>query len=526
MLAGRHRRVAAATLALAAIAAAAGTAVRAAPAERPATELTRYVASLRAAARLAEQARVGAAGVTSKDCGGFAPAASRLVEAAAAAQKTFETYRGAKTRYGTQEEIGLIASLAVDLREARGQLGRAAGESVVPTAAEQESAEREISLFQTFLAIKIGDRLQVEGLEDVLTSRSFREVKAKVVAELQRRLRDRAEAELKRLVGLRIRLNVPLKEQIRDFLESELSSALSRLAVSAGPAGILVSLVGSRLVSLVGAALQEALRHKGSLEPRTNQSVKGFAALQQELRSLPKDATLDRVRGVVRRAERSLKATAFLEGDLRKARRAELLSALQTAKGKLETTLTAAKLRFLLDSDLVGEDFGVAIRYAGAVRADAERLAKKLGCTSPAGGGQVPVKGVAPSAKSCPPSFRMEALRSLPPYHVTGEFAAIFVRLEKTGPFTSKCLYESENGNEDFVIFIDHIPPGTPGALASGGCGSSAPDNPPFYRSRKRYLTVSGGERMMFTRAAGGNEKILRQALALAEAEGVGQACP
>jgi hypothetical protein len=36
---------------------------------------------------------------------------------------------------------------------------------------------------------------------------------------------------------------------------------------------------------------------------------------------------------------------------------------------------------------------------------------------------------------------------------------------------------------------------------------------------------VSGGERLSFTRAAG-NEAILKKALALAEAEGVGQPCP
>jgi hypothetical protein len=501
----------------------------AATVERPANELTRYVAGLRTAAAQAEAARAAAAGLTGSNCTSFGPAASKLAEAASSARTAFDAYRKANTRYGTQEEIRLIAALAVDLREARGLLARAAGETGVPSPAEQRAAEREVGLFQTFVALEVQDRLEVEGLADVLTSMSFAEVKAKVVRELQRRLRERGEAEVRRLVGFRIRLGVPLKQQIRDFLEGELSSVLSKLAVSAGPAGIVVSLVGARLVSLIGDALQEALRHKGHLVERTNQSVAGFAALQAELRKLPRDATLDRVRGVVRRAERALGATAFLEGDLRKAGKSDLLAQLTTAKGKLQTTLNVSRQRFLLDSALVGEDFRIASSYAAGVRSDAERLAKKAGCRLSGGGGgaQPTGNGATPTAATCPPSFEMESLQSLPPYAVTGTFKTVLGKLEKNATFGSKCTYLTENrASEAFVIFFDYNPPGTPGTVVSGNCDDSRKDSYPFFHSRKRYLGVSGGERGMFTRAAGGNEAILRKALALAEAQGVGRACP
>jgi hypothetical protein len=493
--------------------------------ERPANQLTKYVASLRVAAKQAEAARLAASKLDGKACGTFGPAAGKLAGAASAARSAFDAYRKAKTRYGTQEEIGLISALILDLREARGHLAEAAGESAVPSAAEQQAATREISLFQAFLARKIEDRLQIEGLADVLTSTSFAEVKGKVVTELQQRLHDRAEAEIRRIAGFRIKLGVPLKQQIRDFLEGELSSTLSKLAVSAGPAGIIVSLVGRRLVSLVGHALQEALRQKGKVVDRTNATVAGFERYQAQLRSLPKDATLDRVRGVVRGAERALAATSFLEGDLKRARRADLLTKLAGAETKLQTTLFASRQRFLLDSDLVGEDFRLAVSFAASVHADAARLAKKAGCPLGGGGAKVADKGVSPTSGTCPPSFTMESLRSLPPYDATGEFPASFSKLEKTGTFSWRCLYLRDSGAEAFVIFIDVIPPDTPGALASGACGSTAPDSPPFYRSRKRYVTVSGGERGAFTRAKGGNEAILKQALALAEAQGVGQAC-
>lgn len=495
----------------------------AATTDRPANELTKYVANLRVAAKQAEAARLAAVGLDGKSCGTFGPAAGKLADAASSARAAFEAYRKANTRYGTQEEIRLIAAVAVDLREARGLLARAAGETGVPSQAEQQAAAREVSLFQAFLALKIEDRLELEGLADVLSSRSFAEVKAKVVSELQRRLRDRAQAELKRLVGFRIQLGVPLSRQIRDFLEGELSSTLSKLAISAGPAGIVISIVGTKLVSLIGDALQEALRHKGSVIERTNRSVAGFATLQAELRKLPKDATLDRVRGVVRRAERALAATAFLEGDLKRAGRTDLAGQLATAKTKLQTTLNVSRQRFLLDSDLVGEDFRIATSYAADVRSEAERLAKKAGCLLP---GQEPDKGVAASAATCPPSFTMESLQSLPPYGVTGTFKANFSKIENTSDYSSKCYYASETGVEDFVVFIDFIPADVPGRIASGDCGKNRPDSPPFYHSRKRFITVSGGERLSFTRAQGGNEAILKKAIALAEAQGVGQACP
>ncbi len=188
-------------------------------------------------------------------------------------------------------------------------------------------------------------------------------------------------------------------------------------------------------------------------------------------------------------------------------------------------------MRFLLDSALLGEDFGIAIRYATGVRSDAARLAKKLGCPLTSGGGTEapPAKGVAPTATSCLSSFAMEALRSLPPYDKVGEFTARFSKIERTyppSPFHFKCLYVNDSGGEVFVIFIELVPPNTPGRITSGACGDSRKDNPPFYYSRKRHLLVSGGERAAFTRAVGGNDKILLQALALAEAQGVGQACP
>ncbi|HEU0305083.1 MAG TPA: hypothetical protein VFR32_10945 [Gaiellaceae bacterium] len=512
--------------------------------ERPASQVDSFVVDLQAAAKLAEQAKSSTgwlAANNAKRCAQVEPAAAKLAAAADAAKAVFERYRKTKSRYGLQEEIRLITEIALDLRESRGSLAKVAGESYTPSNAEEKAALKEVGIFRQLVALELEDRLEIEGLADVLTARSLREVKDKVVSELQTRLRERAEQELKRLTGLSIRLNVPLKEQIKDFLRAELSRFLSRLVVSAGPAGIIISIVGGkifdpgRLVDLIGAKLKAALREKGNLDARTAKTLAGFERMRRSLNALPPNAPIDRVRAVVRDSERALKATKFLIGDLERAKRNDLKLDLEDAEADLKRTLSLSKRRFLLDSALLGEDFGLGVAAMKNFRAEAERLSKKLGCDPPpketgGGSGGAADKGKPPTASVCvPKTIRIEYFSSLGAK--LGEYDAPFsklVRVYPADPYYYKCLWVTQPGGatEAFVIFIEIIPAGTPGRISSGNCTGNRPDSPPFYHSRKRQLTVSGGNRALFQNAVGGNAKILRGVLAAAEAQGVGPACP
>ncbi len=535
---GIRRSAAALTgLALGALVAAAAYGFSNRAQERPANEVTKYVAQLRSAATLADQAASSTGWLVShnaKRCPQVGPAAAKLAAAAGAAKAIFETYRTAKTRYGTQEEIQLITTVALELREARANLAAVAGETSSPSAAEQQAAEREVSLFQTFVSLEIEDRLGVEGLADVLTTQGFRGIKDKVVSELHQRVRVRAEAELRRLTGLRIRLNVPLKQQIRDFMEGELSRLISKLAVSAGPAGIVISLVAGRilnpgkLVDIAADALKKLLRPKGNVAKRASTSLKGLEELRRALNELRPDTPIDRVRSVVRQAQRELGRTRFLEGDLAREKQDALLAELRGAKDRLERTIKRTRFRFLLDSQLVGENFGIAIAFAAKVRADADRLAKKLGCEPSAGGdgggGVPPAKGGPPTAATCPPAFTMEYFNvsgvKLGEFAVTGP---TLTRVYPNDPYFHKCVYfNPADKGENFVVFISTIPPGIQGRLPSGDCGHTT-DSP--FASDKRYVTVGGGTRREGNHAVGGDQKIVLQALRLAEAQGVGRAC-
>jgi hypothetical protein len=110
-----------------------------------------------------------------------------------------------------------------------------------------------------------------------------------------------------------------------------------------------------------------------------------------------------------------------------------------------------------------------------------------------------------------------------------GEYDAVFARIDQMpgAPFGHTCVWLVEGTqNEAFVVFIERIPIGTPGTIPSGNCAGGRADSHPFYWSRKRQLGVSGGERISFQRAGGGNDKVLKGVLAAAEAAGIGLPCP
>lgn len=529
-LAARRGVIGVSVLALAGLVA---VAALARPSERPVKDVNSYVADLRKAATLAQQAASSAAWVGSHDakrCAQFGPAATKLAAAAEAAQAIFQRYQQARSRYGTHEEIWLVNDLKRALAEARGSLAKTAGEAAAPSAAEQKAAKAEIGVFQQTVADYVEGRLGIKGLSDVLTGKGFKTIARTVVTKIQTKIRQKAEAELQRLVGLRIRLNVPLRQQINDFMHAQLSRLASRLAISAGPAGILVSLVGARIVNVIGAALDRILRH-GNVAGRARASIRGLRKIHLAINSLPPDAPVDKARSAIQKAERELNRTSFLKADLaRSPKYSKLLADLLVAEKSLAFTVSRSKHRFLLDSDLLHESFAADAALAGTARTDAERFAKKLGCsiastpttpTTPSGSG-----GAAkpPTAAVCvPTTIRLEYFSDLGPK--LGEYDAHFQSLVITGTYAAKCLWVASGPTDEaFVAFIDFVPDGIQGALPSGAC-TGRRDSPPFYYSRKRYLTVSGGNRKSFQRAVGGNEKVLKSVLAAAEAAGVGKPC-
>jgi hypothetical protein len=479
----------------------------------------------RAEASAAELARLAGSGSPSE--ASLTAAASQLAQAAEAARVVLGRYRGSS--HGTREEYELLRTMTQRITEASASLAAARGRQTAPSAQQQAAAQRQVGLLRQLVAQKVEERLQVEGLADVLTARSFAEARGLVVGEVERRVRAYGEAELERLTGVGIALGVPLAEQVRRSAEAYLARLLAKLTVSAGPAGIVIQIVAgklidpARIVRLVGDGLREALRQKGELEPRTARTAAGFDALAREFEQLPDNPRLADVHRLGRRLERAVNSTRFLEGDLRRAKRSDLLQRIEQARQRALDAARASLLRAQLDPELL--DFPFAEKIGLVTRArDAARTLGGSATSSPGA-------GATPTAAACVPGFTMESIRSLPPHDVTGTFDVRLAGLVKTYPTSDlyyKCLYvRSDNpAAEAFVVFLELVPIGTPGAISSGNCDGRRQSSHPFYHSRTRQLTVSGGPRGLYTRAAGGDGAKLQEALRRAEAAGVGRPCP
>ena len=136
-----------------------------------------------------------------------------------------------------------------------------------------------------------------------------------------------------------------------------------------------------------------------------------------------------------------------------------------------------------------------------------------------------------PTAAVCvPTSIRMEYFSSLGPK--LGEYNAVFAglaRVRPNDPYAYRCLWIDRDrpagNNGAFQAILDITPAGLRGRVAAGDCGRNRPDSPPFYHSRKRYLTVDGTNALPYQNAVGGNEKVVKGVLAAAEAAGVGLPC-
>lgn len=318
------------------------------------------------------------------DKGVLQGAGDRLAEAAAAAKAALETYRGAKGYYGTKAEAEQIDKMMGQLLESRARFGRLAGSpSPPPSASQQQAAQRRVDRdLEALIRRAVDARLGVAGLSDILTAPSLQKVRNGLVGELTGRLDRKLEQEMKRLTGIGFVPGVPLADQLRARAELELSRLLGRIAFASGPGGIVVQLLGARVVDIAFAALKEAFRGKGNLPARVQKTLAGFANRIKELEALSDAASERAARRAIAQAENAVGATKFLRSDLRRkpsGQNVELLNQLGSGEQALLAAIAAAKRKHHIDSPLEDINWNKAIGLATDIRSQVEALTKKLG---------------------------------------------------------------------------------------------------------------------------------------------------
>jgi hypothetical protein len=495
-----------------------GLVLTAGPAHAAAPPVGQYAAELSAAAtdaaRVAAQVRTLAA-TRSPAAADVRAAARELGGVAGRGRDVLRRMNQSGLRDGTLTELVALRALESDLLESLGRLQELAGNPPpTPSARQRRVARRATDDFAPLVRQFAAAELQVSGLEQVLEPGAIRTIGRR----LRRNATEYAEAEanraLRRFTGVGIVLGVPLKEQVARAGEAAVARVFSRLVVRAGPAGIAVQiLLGrtvERIVELVGRRLREALRGKGNLERRTTRTVDALNALAAAWDALTAggDPSVARLRALGRRIAEAVAATSFLQRDAR--RRPDLLARLQAAVA--ETSQRIAGYTAVIES----QPFATRL-------SDSARLADRVGvrATELAASGPQPL-GQPTAAVCVPATFTMEEFNAFGDRTGRTQEARFASLADGAHQYEKRCLWNWTGGAEAFVVFVGFAPPGAPGIAVSGDCGRTSPDP---HRSDTRHITVGGGNRIEGWHAAGGDEAVLRQVLAAAEAAGVGQAC-
>lgn len=345
---------------------------------------TAYVERLRA---VATQVRVAARGVdslpsrTKDNVPTLLAGGKRLAAATAAARDMLRVYRGATSRYGTAEEWRLVNEILTKLVKARVTFEQRARVTLDrPTAKNRSTARR---LWDA--AVRDVARRQAvawtkdEGLADILTAGSLSDLDQRLAGALAERLRRGGERAIADALGVQIALDVPLKQQLRRQAEQLASGWLAQAVFHVGPQSFVAQLAGRMLVRWVGERLRTAFRHTGDAVRRAGQTMAQFAEWRNEMRLAPPTWPLRRARALAATVDRELGRTGFLEYDLQRAGKTDVLAQLRSDLSLTRYALVRNfRPRFLLDSPMAKADMNALVGRVKQILAEVEEINRRL----------------------------------------------------------------------------------------------------------------------------------------------------
>lgn len=313
-------------------------------------------------------------------------AGKRLRESLVGVRQMLVTYKGAKTRFGTVEELDLVLECLRKSISGHAAFSKAVGHPKQLRPDEVEDARDDLrSSLKQLATIEVEDRLHAEGLGDLLQVRSFGELRDLGVKRVQLEAERWLEKELSRYAKLSVSFDEPLRYHIRQAARSFVAKQVSKLLVKLSPSSLVVEYLAGVIVRWVGPKLKEALRNKGDFQDRLDRTKAGFETQRERLYALTPTSELRSVRRVVESAEGAQAATKFLEKDLKAANKTELLAALAVAKRQLKQAIHITRSRFLMDSQMARSNFDDSIRYVDKLIRDVDGELAMLQPQAPTG---------------------------------------------------------------------------------------------------------------------------------------------
>lgn len=336
------------------------------------------------------------------------------------ARSVVETYKNARTRFGLQSEMDDMILMIRSIQEGRSALQTLSGNqaavfvSNADASLARQAFETEIvPMIKDLVDIKLGSN----GLADLLTDPGFRQAASIVSNRITADVRSEVEKKLRDLTGVRIKLNLSLRDHIihaaRSFVGRRIDNMILRFAAN----HLFVEVFAVRLLEWIGPKLKEMLRPKGNLEARTARAIEGMRQRRNSLNAMTSSADMLRVRRIVAMAEDHVKANNYLRGDLERARRFELLQKLKDEEVNLQRTVNLTKGRFLMNSQLAQEPLDEVVRHMTSQRAEIVSMLQKLESSISVAGNTPRVGGTPP--RVVPPSRSEEFVAWLDPNVIT-----------------------------------------------------------------------------------------------------------
>ena len=282
-------------------------------------------------------------------------------------------FQNARTRHGLDEEYLLLGESMLALSEIASMYsilkGEAPSPAPVPENERNDIRDRVLEELDGYARIRIDEALKTEGLADILLAGSFEEARDEAVSQFRWHLEGKIADEMERLVGLRFYDGPSLREALRAKARSLVERGVAKLLVNVTSNQLVISVAATVLVRWIGPKIKEAFREKGNHEFRAERSVGTLRAASRRLNSLRGDTDLAEVLRAFDDAQRVIKATSYLQSDLRRAGKWTLLTQITDAIGELGDTIQFTSMRFLLDKPAHAEFFEDAEEYIREIRA-------------------------------------------------------------------------------------------------------------------------------------------------------------
>jgi hypothetical protein len=287
----------------------------------------------------------------------------RLVAGIASNRAIIARYERTSTRFGLQQEYDLVVDMMEDTSLLVRGYGRLTGVSPnPPTPVEQAEARKRTRLFlNKILRPVVAQKLESQGLADVLTAGSFDQAVAAAESNLSDKILGNLNADLRLFVETGVGGgSIKSYAQIagRRLVARYVATLIAKITTNT----LIIDFVGGIIVRWVGATLKRALRPKGNLNARTTRSIKVLESAAFSLNQLEGRNAMSVVRLGLENARSALDSTKYLMGDITRARRADLRARMDTAIGRLNRTIRLTEHRFLIETKMASLDLNAFMR--------------------------------------------------------------------------------------------------------------------------------------------------------------------